>query len=194
MEISEQELARLNFYRVSALEIGLSLGRLVGQVREPWVMLQLTRHSEEELQHARLWTETILALCALPHTTRRGYRERHTLGLGKLRSTLQSLALTHVQELRMHGHFQEHAELPETHPVIRSTLLRIRKAEKAHLAWVRWWLDREVDSRGMDVRQLLERYQELDDAIYRGIREELGFEPDRAREGAQEEAPTGSEP
>lgn len=181
MDISERELARLNFYRVSTLEIGLGLGRLVGQVREPWIMLQLTRHSGEELEHARLWTETILALCARPRTTRRSYLERHHMELGDVRSTLQSLALTHVLELRLHRHFQEHAELDEAHPLVRRTLRKIVEVEASHIAWIRWWLDREVDARGAEVRHLLERYQELDEAIYRNIRQELGFETDPAR-------------
>jgi bacterioferritin (cytochrome b1) len=187
METSERELSRLNFYRSSALELGIGLAGLVGQVRDPWVIYQLTRHSQEELVHARLWTETILSLCGRPRATHRSYRQRQVLRLGEVRSTLQTLALVQVQEATMVPHLQEHAELETTHPIVRRALLEVLPSEKEHVAWVRWWLDREVESRGAEVEHLLERYREIDGEIYGEIRRELGFDP-----GVETEASTAT--
>ena len=62
MFVDSAEFSLLNFYRASELHGGLILGQMVRRTRDPELILQLTRHSAEEVMHALLWTETIVAV------------------------------------------------------------------------------------------------------------------------------------
>ena len=66
MTTSNSEIALLNFYRASELHGGLILGQMVRRTRDPELILNLTRHSAEEVMHAQLWTETIVAVGGRP--------------------------------------------------------------------------------------------------------------------------------
>ena len=60
MFVDNAELSLLNFYRASELHGGLILGQMVRRTRDAELIMQLTKHSAEEVMHALLWTETIL--------------------------------------------------------------------------------------------------------------------------------------
>ena len=166
MQINATELARLNFYRASELHGGLVLGMLVKRVRDSELILNLTRHSAEEVMHAQLWTEAILEVGGRPAPVRDTYQRRLAQLVGAPSSVFQVLALTQVFERRVYRHFMLHARLAETHPVIRACLERMVEEEKDHLSWVKAWLEEESVRRGADVRVLMQRYAAADAVVY----------------------------
>ena len=175
MEVSNMELRRLNFYRASELHGGLLLGQLVRRVRDPQLMLDLTRHSAEEVVHAQLWTETILAVGGQPRPVRDTYQARYAMAVGFTLGLLDVLALTQVFERRVYRHFLDHARVPGTHPTVRATLLRMVEEEKSHLTWVKRWLDQQAEKRPFAVRSAMDRFGRIDRTIYRELLIEYDF-------------------
>jgi bacterioferritin (cytochrome b1) len=175
MQITTLELRRLNFYRASELHGGLVLGQLVRRVREPDLILRLTRHSAEEIGHAQLWTETILEVGGEPHPVRATYQTRLADLIGAPASVFQVLALTQVFERRVYRHFTQHARMPGTHPVVRSALERMIEEEKGHLSWVADWLERESERRRVDLRAVLDRFAIVDARVYGELLYEYRF-------------------
>jgi hypothetical protein len=175
MEITRQELDRLNFYAASELHGGLVLGRLARGVRDTTLVGELLRHSAEEVEHARLWTTTIAAVGGQVRPVRETYQRHYARLLGPPTSVLQVLALTQVFERRVYRHFLRHAGTAGVHPRVRETLLRMVEEEKHHLSWVKRWLDREEGRRGGEVSRLMRRFEEADDRIYGELCERFGF-------------------
>jgi demethoxyubiquinone hydroxylase (CLK1/Coq7/Cat5 family) len=175
VEISIDELKRLDFYRASELHGGLLLGQLARRVRDPQLMLGLTRHGAEEVAHARLWTETILEVGGRPRPVRQTYQSRYAERVGRAMGLLDVLALTQVFERRVYRHFLDHARLPGTHPTVRRTLLRMVEEEKDHLSWVKRWLDEQARHRPVAVREAMTRYAEIDQKIYDDLVIEFRF-------------------
>lgn len=175
MEITTLELERLNFYGASELHGGLVLGRLARAVREPELMRELLRHGAEEIEHARMWTDTILAVGGSPRPVRDTYQTHYARILGAPGSTLQVLALTQVFERRVYRHFLDHAREAGVHPEVRMTLLRMVEEEKHHLSWVKRWLDREDERREGAVRRLMHRYEQVDAEVYGRLCAQFGF-------------------
>ena len=169
MAISELELGWLNFYRASELHGGLLLGQLVRRVRDPMLILELTRHSAEEIVHAQLWTETILSVGGRPRPTRDTYQSYYAAVLGTSMSLVEVLCLTQVFERRVYKHFIQHARVPGTHPEVRGTLLRMVEEEQHHLSWVKEWLDLRRGREQAVVRDALSRFTEVDERIYEGL-------------------------
>jgi demethoxyubiquinone hydroxylase (CLK1/Coq7/Cat5 family) len=175
MQIDFTELRRLNFYRASELHGGLVLGQLVRRVRDPRLILNLTRHSAEEVGHAQLWTETMLAVGGTPSPVRATYQDRLAERVGAVSSVFQVLALTQVFERRVYRHFLDHARIVGTHPVVRGTLERMVEEEKQHLSWVKDWLEEEAESRGVVLKSVLDRYAAADARVYDELMYEYGF-------------------
>ena len=175
LQVTRLELDRLNFYRASELHGGLVLGQLVRRVRDPELIVELTRHSAEEVAHAQLWTETILAVGGTPRPVRDTYQTYYAKAIGAPASVLQVLALTQIFERRVYRHFLDHARLPGTHPEVRATLRRMCEEEQHHLSWVKRWLDRESARRGDDVRRIMARYSAIDETIYRRLCLDFSF-------------------
>lgn len=166
MQITTLELNRLNFYRASELHGGLVLGQLVRRVRDPELILNLTRHSAEEIAHAGLWTETILGVGGEPAPVRATYQARLAGVVGAPSSVFQVLALTQVFERRVYRHFLQHAAMAGTHPQVRRALEQMIEDEKDHLSWVADWLQNEGERRKINVREVLERYAVADSRVY----------------------------
>jgi hypothetical protein len=175
MQITQREAALLNFYRVSELHGGLVLGQLARRVRDNDLVVNLTRHSAEEVGHALLWAETIVAVGGRLTPERDSYQARYAALLGTPASPLEILALTQVFERRVYRHFLEHARRPGTHPLVRATLRRMLEEERGHLSWVREWLDGQSHARVGEVATLLRRYAELDARVYEKLTREFGW-------------------
>lgn len=175
MQISDQELALLNFYRASELHGGLLLGHMARRARDPKLIRNLTAHSAEEVFHAQLWTMTILALDGRLWPVRDTYQTRYAAVLGTPSTMLEVLALTQVFERRVHRHFTAHFKRPSTHPRVRRTLRRMLEDEKDHLLWVKRWLDSQAVTRREEVVTTLKWYAEADTAIYQQLLEEFGW-------------------
>jgi len=174
MEISEHELAILNFYRSSELHGGLILGEVARRSRDGELASQLLTHAAEEVVHARLWNDAIIAVGGVVRPVKETYQTRFAAALGAPTSILRVLVLTQVFERRVHRHFLEHYRRPGTHPFVRATLRRMIDDEQGHLSWVKNWLD-EQTGRRMEVRALLRSYAELDASIYRAFTIALGW-------------------
>jgi demethoxyubiquinone hydroxylase (CLK1/Coq7/Cat5 family) len=175
MTTTANELTLLNFYRASELHGGLVLGRVVQRARDPELILDLTRHSAEEIVHAQLWTETILALGGRPAPVRQTYQTCYAAVVGPPTTMLQVLALTQVFERTVYRHFLEHVRRRGTHPLVRATLRRMLEEEKGHLSWVKRWLDQQREHRAFEVEATVKRYREVDAAIYARLSVELGW-------------------
>ena len=166
MDISPRELALLNFYRASELQGGLVLGRLVEHVRDPELILRLTAHSAEEVLHAQLWTETIVAVGGRPSPTADTYQARYAAAIGVPTSMVEVLTLTQVFERSVYRHFVSHLRRPGTHPSVKATLRRMLDDERGHLSWVKEWLEGQTGARRAAVPALMQRYSEIDTSIH----------------------------
>ena len=172
LEITERELTLLNFYRASELEGGLVLGRLVQHVRDAELILRLTAHSAEEVLHAQLWTETIVAVGGRPRPTTDTYQSRYAARIGAPTSLLEVLALTQVFERGVYRHFLTHLRHPGTHRYVQATLRRMLADERGHLSWVKEWLDRQTGARRAAVPLLMRRYSAVDAEIRAQLRKD----------------------
>ena len=180
MEITPRELAVLNFYRASELHGGLVLGQVARHARGGELTLELTRHSAEEIVHAQLWTETILAVGGEVRPVRETYQDRYATTLGAPSTLLQVLALTQVFERRVYRHFTEHLRRPGTHSAVAATLRRMLDEERGHLAWVKRWLDRQALTRRAEVAATLRNYAAVDARVYDALTGELGWREEAA--------------
>src|SRR5215210_9602009 len=133
MTVSKSDVALLNFYRASELHGGLILGQMVRRTRDPELILNLTRHSAEEVMHAQLWTETIIAVGGRPAPVRETYQTRYAEEVGTPLTMLEILAVTQVFERRVYRHFMLHLRVPGLHPVVAATLRRMLDEERGHL-------------------------------------------------------------
>jgi bacterioferritin (cytochrome b1) len=175
MAVPNSEIALLNFYRASELHGGLILGQMVRRTRDPRLILSLTRHSAEEVMHAQLWTETIIAVGGKPTPVRDTYQTRYAEAVGTPLTLLEVLALTQVFERRVYRHFTLHLRVPGVHPVIAQTLQRMLEEERGHLSWVKHWLDEQAMDRGPEVRDVMRRYALADGQIYDTLSSEFGL-------------------
>lgn len=175
MTVTNSEIALLNFYRASELHGGLILGQMVRRTRDPGLILSLTRHSAEEVMHAQLWTETIIAIGGKPAPVRDTYQTRYAEAVGTPLTLLEVLALTQVFERRVYRHFTLHLRVPGLHPVVAQTLQRMLEEERGHLSWVKHWLDEQARDRGQEVRDVMRRYALVDRQIYDMLSSEYGL-------------------
>ncbi|MGH7619815.1 MAG: ferritin-like domain-containing protein [Gemmatimonadaceae bacterium] len=165
MNISERELAVLNFYRASELQGGLMLGRLVEHVRDADLIARLTEHSAEEVMHAQLWTETMVAVGGRPWPTSDTYQSRYAGAIGAPTSIVEVLALTQVFERGVYRHFVRHLRRQDTHRFVQATLRRMLDDERGHLSWVQEWLSRQTGARAAAIPGLIRRYTDVDATI-----------------------------
>ena len=133
MTITNSEISLLNFYRASELHGGLILGQMVRRTRDPDLILNLTKHSAEEVMHAQLWTETIIAVGGKPAPVRDTYQTRYVEAVGTPLTMLEVLALTQVFERRVYRHFMLHLRVPGLHPIVAQTLQLMIEEERGHL-------------------------------------------------------------
>jgi demethoxyubiquinone hydroxylase (CLK1/Coq7/Cat5 family) len=175
MTIINSEIALLNFYRASELHGGLILGQMVRRTRDPRLILNLTRHSAEEVMHAQFWTETIIAIGGRPAPVRDTYQTRYAEAVGTPFTMLEVLALTQIFERRVYRHFTLHLRVPGIHPAVAATLRRMIEEERGHLSWVKAWLDEQSRARGGEVREVMRRYALADQRVYDTLSSEYGL-------------------
>lgn len=175
MSVINSEISLLNFYRASELHGGLILGQMVRRTRDPRLILNLTRHSAEEVMHAQLWTETIIAIGGRPAPVRDTYQTRYAEAVGTPFTMLEVLALTQIFERRVYRHFTLHLRVPGIHPAVAATLRRMIEEERGHLSWVKAWLDEQSRARGGEVREVMRRYAFADQRVYDTLSSEYGL-------------------
>lgn len=167
MEISENELWILSYYRESELAGALIMGRLARETDEDDLRVHLTEHCAEEAHHAWLWTRTILEVGGAPRRVSETYQSRYYAEIGSPKSVLEVLALTQVFERRVLNHFRAHLRRPDTHPVVAETLKQMIADEAGHIGWVKRRLDRCArDGGAAAVAGTLRRFDEIDRGVY----------------------------
>jgi acyl carrier protein len=167
MEISENDLWILSYYRESELAGALIMGRLARETDDDDLRIHLTEHCAEEANHAWLWTKTILEVGGMPRRVSETYQSRYYAEIGQPATELEVLALTQVFEKRVLSHFQDHLRWPNTHPAVARTLERMIAEEAGHIGWVKLRLDRYGREKGEDVvAETLGRFAEVDRKVY----------------------------
>ena len=167
MEISENDLWILSYYRESELAGGLVMGRLARETDDDDLRVHLTEHCAEEAHHAWLWTETILRVGGTPKRVAETYQTRYYAEIGMPASLLEVLALTQVFERRVIRHFRAHLKWPDVHPAVAETLQRMIEDEVGHISWVKDRLDRYAEEKGEAiVAETMRRFTEVDERVY----------------------------
>jgi len=167
VEISENDLWILSYYRESELAGSLIMGRLARETDDDDLRVHLTEHCAEEAHHAWLWTETILKVGGTPKRVAETYQTRYYAEIGTPTSLLEILALTQVFERRVIRHFRAHMKWPNTHPAVIETLQRMIDDEVGHISWVKDRLDRYAAEKGETVvTETMRRYTEVDQRVY----------------------------
>ena len=167
MEISENDLWILSYYRESELAGGLVMGRLARETDDDDLRVHLTEHCAEEAHHAWLWTETILRVGGTPKRVAETYQTRYYTEIGMPASLLEILTLTQVFERRVIRHFRAHLKWPNVHPAVAETLHRMIEDEVGHISWVKDRLDRYAAERGeAAVAETMRRFTEVDERVY----------------------------
>ena len=167
MEISENDLWILSYYRESELAGGLVMGRLARETDDDDLRVHLTEHCAEEAHHAWLWTETILKVGGTPKRVAETYQTRYYAEIGMPASLLEILTLTQVFERRVIHHFRAHLKWPNVHPAVAETLHRMIEDEVGHISWVKDRLDRYAAERGeAAVAETMRRFTEVDERVY----------------------------
>jgi acyl carrier protein len=197
MEIDDNELWILSYYRASELAGALVMGRLASQTDDDDLRVHLTEHCAEEATHAWLWTQTILEVGGTPRGVSETYQSRYYEAIGPPTSVLEVLALTQVFEKRVVKHFSDHLRRPGTHPAVARTLQRMIAEEAGHIGWVKDRLDRWAIKAGeAPVEEILRRFAEVDRLVYASLveyRDRFGelVDPAKSRRPSPE---TGSFP
>ena len=198
MEISENDLWILSYYRESELAGALILGRLARDTHDDDLRIHLTEHCAEEANHAWLWTKTILEVGGMPRRVSDTYQSRYYAEIGQPATELEVLALTQVFEKRVLSHFQDHLRWPNTHPAVGRTLERMIMEEAGHIGWVKLRLDRYGREKGEDVvTETLGRFAEVDRKVYTALieyREHFRELLDLGRPAAVEEGKASQAP
>lgn len=167
MEIDDNELWILSYYRASELAGALVMGRLARETDDDDLRVRLTEHCAEEANHAWQWTRTILEVGGTPRRVAETYQSRYYAEIGPPRTVLEVLALTQVFEKRVLRHFRDHLRRPGTHPAVARTLEGMIADEVGHVGWVRERLNRHAREQGdATVAEVLRRFTEVDRRVY----------------------------
>ena len=172
LEISENELWLLSYYRESELAGALLMGRLARETDDDDLRVRLTEHCAEEARHAWAWTECIDRVGGTPRKVSETYQSRYHAAVGNPTNLLEVLALTQVFERRVVRHFRAHLSWPGTHPEIKRTLQQLIDEEAGHIRWVKDRLDDYAAANGQAVvDEMMERFKRVDEEVYNGLKQ-----------------------
>jgi acyl carrier protein len=172
LEISDNELWLLSYYRESELAGALLMGRLARETDDDDLRVRLTEHCAEEARHAWAWTECILNVGGTPKKVSETYQSRYHAAVGNPTNLLEVLALTQIFERRVVRHFRAHLSWPGTHPEIKRTLQQLIEEEANHLRWVKDRLDDYGEAHGeASVKEMMDRFKRIDEDVYNGLKQ-----------------------
>jgi acyl carrier protein len=172
LQITDNELWVLSYYRESELAGGLLMGRLAHETDDDDLRVRLTEHCAEEARHAWAWTETILKVGGTPRRVSETYQSRYHAAVGNPSSLLEVLALTQIFERRVVRHFKAHLSWPGTHPEVKRTLQQLIDEEVGHIRWVKDRLDAHAAIHGeVVVKEMLERFKRIDEQVYNELKQ-----------------------
>ena len=172
LEITENELWLLSYYRESELAGALLMGRLACETDDDDLRARLTEHCAEEARHAWAWTECIQRVGGTPKKVSETYQTRYHAAVGNPTNLLEVLALTQIFERRVVRHFRAHLSWPGTHPEIKRTLQELIADEAGHIRWVKDRLDDYAAANGEAVvNEMMERFKRIDEEVYTGLKQ-----------------------
>jgi bacterioferritin (cytochrome b1) len=167
MGVDSKLVTLFSYYRDAELRGAALLMRLLQRLDDPDAQIKLTKHLEEELHHAWLWTKRITDLGGVPERVDDGYQTRLGRELGVPKTFEQLFALTVVVEERALRRYLAHAASPGVDPETRRLLHEVTKDEKWHIAWIENKLRQMAGPGGEErVAALLERYREADRRVF----------------------------
>jgi acyl carrier protein len=172
LQITENELWLLSYYRESELAGSLLMGRLARETDDDDLRVRLTEHCAEEARHAWAWTETILKVGGTPKRVSETYQSRYHAAVGNPSNLLEVLALTQIFERRVVRHFRAHLSWPGTHPEVAKTLQQLIDEEAGHIRWVKDRLDAYAATNGEAVvKEMLDRFKQIDEQVYNELKQ-----------------------
>jgi len=169
-----------SYYRDAELRGATLLLKLLQRMDDPDAQVKLTKHLEDEVRHAWLWTKRITDLGGVPEKVDDGYQRRIGLEVGIPRTLEQLLALTIVVEERALSRYLTHGAASEVDADTRLVLHEVTKDEKWHLSWIEHKLRELAGPDGAArVDEMLTRYREVDRRVFADLeskeRETFGF-------------------
>lgn len=161
-----------SYYRDAELHGAMLLLRMMKLMRDDSeAQVQLTLHIAQEAQHAWLWTKRIADLGSRPVPIDAGYQAR--IGFRtRPRSVTDLLSLTLVVEARSLARYREHAARHGVDQATLRVLRRVAADEEWHVGWMQRKLDQLIaaDPEARErVRTTTERYQRIEQDVYRGL-------------------------
>src|SRR5687768_6146379 len=108
VEISDDELFLLSFYRTSEINGSLFFGRLARVLRPSPIQHDLSKHFADEAAHAWYWTDCIDRVGARPMKLSEAYQDQYLEAAGLPVNLMEVLAITLVFEGRVIGQYRQH--------------------------------------------------------------------------------------
>ena len=169
-----------SYYRDAELRGATLLLKLLQRMDDPDAQVKLTKHLEDEVRHAWLWTKRITDLGGVPEKVDDGYQRRIGREVGIPRTLEQLLALTIVVEERALSRYLTHGAAAELDPETRIVLHEVTKDEKWHLSWIEHKLRELAGPDGASrIDSLLAHYRDVDRRVFADLeskeRETFGF-------------------
>ncbi len=180
MAVDARLVTLFSYYRDAELRGATLLLKLLQRMDDPDAQVKLTKHLEDEVRHAWLWTKRISDLGGAPEKVDDGYQRRIGVEIGIPRTLEQLLALTIVVEERALARYLTHAAAAEVDPETRTVLDEVTKDEKWHLSWIEHKLRELAGADGQErVDALLARYRDVDRRVFAELelkeRQTFGF-------------------
>ena len=157
----------LSYYRTSEISGALFFGRLAKMMRPSAVQADMTKHYADEAQHAWYWQDCCDRLGKEPLKLVDAYQDQYNDAVGLPANLMEVLAITQVFEKRVIGAYERHRRVPNLHPIVSSTIEKIMRDEKWHIAWIREALQKMEATYGKDeIDATLRRFGEADREVY----------------------------
>jgi hypothetical protein len=172
--VTENELWLLSYYRASEINGALFFGRVARTIRGP-LQVDVTHHFADEASHASYWTRCIADLGHHAIKQNRSYQDQYLEAVGAPANLMEVMAITQVFEKRVIGQYHQHLRVPDTHPAVRQTIIRIMGDERWHVKYVREALAAMAGRYGGElIEETLARYTAADEEIYAKTLAEYG--------------------
>lgn len=167
MAVDARLVTLFSYYRDAELRGATLLLKLLQRMDDPDAQVKLTKHLEDEVRHAWLWTKRITDLGGVPEKVDDGYQRRIGHEIGIPRTLEQLLALTIVVEERALSRYLTHLAAPELDDETRVVLHEVTKDEKWHLSWIEHKVREMAGPDGAArIDALLTRYRDVDRRVF----------------------------
>lgn len=175
MNLSENDLWLLSYYRSSEINGALFFGRVARTIRTGKLQAEVTHHFADEANHARYWTECVTDLGATPIKLRESYQDQYLQAAGMPANLMEVMAITQVFEKRVIGQYRQHLRVPDLHPRIRQTIEKIMLDERWHIEYVREALTEMEGRYGAErIAATVDRFTAADQEVYAKTLAEYG--------------------